>query len=97
MFHGDCLRSWLSNKFTCPLCNKQMRVKAAVFKNLMRIAKEDKNGRLSKKLQTGIDLMMSKDERNKSYSVEVDVSQLILYDIDDSIHYVSSQSGNGDN
>lgn len=71
-----------------------MRVKAKVFKDLMKIAKEDGNGQISKQLKEDIDLMMSKDERNLSYSVEVDVSQLILYDINDSIHYVSSVSAN---
>lgn len=41
-----------------------MRVKAAVFKDLMKIAKEDENGELTKHLQDEINLMMSKDERN---------------------------------
>ena len=60
----------------------------------MKIAKEDRNGQISNQLKEDIDLMMSKDERNQSYSVEVDVSQLIWYDINDSIHYVSSVSSN---
>jgi len=71
-----------------------MRVKAEVFKDLMKIAKEDRNGQISNQLKEDIDLMMSKDERNQSYSVEVDVSQLIWYDINDSIHYVSSVISN---
>lgn len=66
-----------------------MRIKAQVFKDLMRIAKEDEKGELDESLKQQIHLMMSKDERNRSYSVEVDVSQLIKYDIGDSVHYVS--------
>lgn len=70
-----------------------MRVSAKVFKNLMKIAKEDKFGRVTEDEQRKLNEMMSRDEEGESYSVEVDVSQLIFHDIDSSIHYATA---NGD-
>ena len=53
------------------------------------MAKENDAGRLSKRNQKALDEMMSHDSNNLSYSVEVDISQLINHNIDSSIHYAS--------
>ena len=55
----------------------------------MKIAKEDEQGVVSRDDQRKLDEMMSHEEDGRSYSVEVDVSQLLFHDIDSSIHYVS--------
>ena len=70
-----------------------MRVDAKVFKNLMKIAKEDDQGKVSKENQRKLNEMMSIDEDGDAYSVEVDVSQLIFHEIDSSIHYATDNAG----
>lgn len=51
------------------------------------MAKESKQGILKKKDKEIIGEMMSKDTLGNSYSVDINVSQMIYHDLNSSIHY----------
>lgn len=92
IFHSKCLHKWLSTKFKCPLCNQDLRIKSSAFKNLMRIAKMNSSGDLDSHNERALEDMLSRDSKGNSYSVEVDVSQILDHDIDSSVHYASNHS-----
>lgn len=52
------------------------------------------SGELNSDDERALNDMMSRDSQGKSYSVEVDISQIMNHNIDSSIHYVSKRSSN---
>jgi hypothetical protein len=73
----------------CPLCNKRLKIKAEKFKDFMKMAKETQNGNLASRDQEIIGEMLSKDTLGNSYSVDINVSQMIYHDLNSSIHYAA--------
>lgn len=86
-FHEKCLEDWMTHNMKCPLCNKRPKIRAKQYKEFMTLAKESQDHQLDSQDRVMIDEMLSKDTAGKSYSVNINVSDMVYHRLDSSIHY----------